>query len=81
MISLNDFSDTVTTVLVTPPESPQILNSSPAMNVPVTSLNVTAVLLPPADLANPEAPLDNPSTNAVSGNSVLDNNLFTVNTL
>ena len=51
-----DFSDTDATVLVTPPESPQILNSSPAMNVPDTSLNLTVVLLPPAFFANPEAP-------------------------
>ena len=74
-----DFSDTDATVLVTPPESPQILNSSPAINVPDVSDNVIVVLLPPALAANPDAPLDNPSTNPVVGNSVLVNALLTVN--
>ena len=43
------------------------------MNVPDVSLNITVVLLPPGSLANPVAPLDKPSTNDVSGSSVLVN--------
>ena len=55
---------------------PLIRICSPTINVPEVSLNVIVALLPPADFAKPEAPLLNPSTNAVSGNSVDETAVF-----
>ena len=68
-------------VLVAPPILSLILISSPAINVPDVSLNLTVVLLPPGFIANPVAPLERPSMNEVSGNSVFDNALFTTKTV
>ena len=55
---------------------PLIRICSPTINVPEVSLKSMVALLPPADVAKPEAPLLRPSTNAVSGNSVLDIAVF-----
>ena len=55
---------------------PLILICSPTINVPEVSRNLIVALLPPAAVAKPEAPLLRPSTNAVSGNSVLDIAVF-----
>ena len=59
--------------------TPSIFISSPSIKVPDVSLRLIVALLPPALTENPDAPLDNPSTNPVSGNSVLVNALLTVN--
>ena len=42
------------------------------------TVNVIFALLPPALRAKPDAPLLNPSTNAVSGNSVDDTASFKI---
>ena len=48
---------------------PFILICSPTINFPEVSSKSLDALLPPALRAKPDAPLLNPSTNAVSGNS------------
>ena len=55
---------------------PLIRICSPTINVPEVVFNVIVALLPPPFTAKPEAPLLRPSTNAVSGNSVLDIAVF-----
>ena len=59
--------------------SPFILIFSPTINVPDTWSNDFVTWPPPADTANPVAPLLNPSIKLPSGNSVLDNAILNVN--
>ena len=59
--------------------SPFILTCSPSINVPDTWSNDFVTPPPPADTANPVAPLLNPSIKLPIGNSELDNATLNVN--
>ena len=61
--------------------SPFIFICSPLINVPDTCSNFLAVWPPPADIANPVAPLLNPSIKLPSGNSALDTATLNVNSV
>ena len=68
---------TVVTDLVNE-SSPFILIFSPTINVPDTWSKLIDADPPPCCVANPVAPLLNPSTKLVTGSSALDNATFTV---